>query len=189
MEISRKLVIFPIDQFYAIVGNLTLPEDPYAVSLTDILNDRSAMTHRQGNHEHRSGRIFLDDAECFDLHDNTRRICAKMTEVYIPVHQIRAAIDVHPEHYRGNADKRRESEERRRRHRDLLFPLHGHTVRGVADVLEVYRKSDHFVGLTEVAIDDEPVTSAGVSLSKFLHHLSCPPPDFIAVNLKCVIHS
>ncbi|HYS43095.1 MAG TPA: hypothetical protein VEM32_03850, partial [Geobacteraceae bacterium] len=63
MDTARKLVIFPVDQFYALVGNVTLPKDPYGITLTDILNDRSALTHRQGDHEHRPGRIFLTDAE------------------------------------------------------------------------------------------------------------------------------
>lgn len=188
MDAARKLVIFPVDQFYAVVGNITLPQDPHGVSLIDILNDRSAMTHRKGNHEHRPGRIFLTDAECYALHDNTRRICTLMTEAYIPVQQVRAAIDVHPERYKGCADKRHEAKERVRHHRQMLFALHGHPVCGVADAFEVYRKSDQFVGLTSVAIDEEPA-AAGLSLPKFLHHLGCPLPDFMAVNLRCVIHS
>ena len=189
MDATRKLVIFPVDQFYAVVGNVTLPGNPYGISLTDILNDRSALTHRQGDHEHRPGRIFLTDAEFYDLGDNTRRICTAMTEVFIPVQQIRAVVDVHPERYQGSADKRRESQERVRRSRELLFALHGHAVRGVAEALEVYRKSDQFIGLTGVAIDEEPAATAGLSLPKFLLHLGCPPPDFMAVNLRCVIHS
>jgi hypothetical protein len=189
MDTARKLVIFPVDQFYAVVGNITLPKDPYGISLTDILNDRSALTHRQGDHEHRPGRIFLTGAECYALHDNTRRICTVMTEVFIPVQQVRAVVDFHPERYKGSADKRRESQERVRRSRELLFALNGHAVRGVAEALEVYRKSDQFVGLTGVAIDEEPATAPGLSLPEFLHHLGCPPPDFMAVNLRCVIHS
>ena len=189
MDTARKLVIFPVDQFYALVGNVTLPKDPYGITLTDILNDRSALTHRQGDHEHRPGRIFLTDAEFYALHDNTRRICTVMTEVFIPVQQVRAVVDVHPELYQGSADKRRESQERVRRSRDLTFALHGHAVRGVAEALEVYRKSDQFVGLTGVAIDKEPASAAGLSLAEFLHHIGCPPPDFMAVNLRCIIHS
>jgi hypothetical protein len=189
MDAGRKLVIFPVDQFYAVVGNVTLPKDPYGISLIDVLNERSALTHRQGDHEHRPGRIFLTDAEFYTLHDNTRRICTVMTEIFIPVQQVRAVVDVHPERYQGSADKRRESQERVRRSRELLFALHGHAVRGVAEALEIYRKSDQFVGLTRVAIDEEPATTNGLSLTAFLHHLGCPPPDFMAVNLRRVIHS
>jgi hypothetical protein len=189
MDVTRKLVIFPVDQFYVVVGNVTLPKDPYGISLTDILNDRSALTHRQGDHEHRPGRIFLTDAECYALHDNTRRICTAMIEVFVPVRQIRAVIDVHPERYQGNADKRRESQERVRRNRELLFALHGHTLHGAAETLEVYRKSDQFVSLTGVTINEEPAGAAGLSLPGFLHQIGCPPPDFMAVNLGCVIHS
>ncbi len=186
---ARKLVIFPVDQFYAVVGNVTLSQDPYGISLTDILNERSGMTHRKGNHEHRPGRIFLSAAEFYALDDNSRRICTAMTEVYIPVRQIRAAADVHPERYQGNPDKRRESEDRVRRHRELHFALHGHAMSGMADALEVYRKSEHFVGLTAISIDEETPPLAGVSLPEFLRRLGCPPPDFMAVNLRCVIHS
>jgi len=189
MDAARRLVIFPVDQFYAVVGNITLPKGSYGISLTDILNDRSSLTHRQGDHEHRPGRIFLTDAEFYALHDSTRRICKVMTEVFIPVQQVRAVIDVHPERYQGSADKRREAQERLRRSRELLFALHGHAVRGVAEALEVYRKSEQFVGLTGVAIDEEPATTACPSVLEFLRHLGCPPPDFMAVNLKCVIHS
>jgi hypothetical protein len=189
MAESRKLVIFPVDQFYAVVGNLSLPEDPYGVTLPDILNDRSAQTHRPSDHDHRPGRIFLAEAEFYDLHDNTRRVCAGLTEVYIPVKEIRAALDVHPERYQGSAAKRQEAQERvLRRRRPLLFALHGHLVRGVADGLEVYRKSEQFVGLTEVAIE-EPPPSAGLSLHGFLQLVGCPPPAFVAVNLGCVIHT
>lgn len=189
MDAARKIVIFPVDQFYAMVGNVTLRKDPYGMTLPDILNDRSAMTHRQGDHEHRSGRIFLTDAEIYALHDNTRRICTALNELFIPVHQIRAVVDVNPERYRGNADKRREAQERVRHSRDLLFALHGHAVRGVAEALEVYRKSDQFVGLTGVTIDEEPAAAAVLPLPEFLRHIGCPPPDFMAVNMWCVIHS
>jgi hypothetical protein len=189
MDAARKIVIFPLDQFYAVVGNIALPEDPYCVSLTDILDERSAMTHRKGDHEHRPGRIFLTDAEFYSLHDNTRRICTVMTEVYIPVQQIRAVADVHPERYQGNVAKRRESEERVRQHRQLHFALHEHAVRGVADAREVYRKSEQFIGLTAVAIDEEPAAPARLSLPEFLRHLGCPSPQFMAVNLRCLIHS
>ena len=189
MDAARKIVIFPVDQFYALVGNVTLPKDPYGVSLTDILNDRSALTHRPGDHEHRPGRIFLTGTEFYDLRDNTRRICTVMTEVFIPVQQVRAVVDFHPERYKGSADKRRESQERVRRSRELFFALNGHAVRGVAEALEVYRKSDQFVGLTGIAIAEEPATAAGRSLPEFLRHIGCPPPDFMAVNLRCVIHS
>ncbi len=189
MDKTRKLVIFPVDQFYALTGNVTLDRDPYSITLTDILNDRSAMTHRQGDHEHRPGRIFLTDVEFYPLHDNTRRVCTAITKAFIPLHQIRAAVDVHPEHYQGNSEKRREAKERVRRNRELLFALHGHTVRGVAEELEVYRKRDQFVGLTGVEIGEDPATAAGLSLPEFLRHIACPPPGFMAVNLWCVIHS
>ncbi|HEX8961251.1 MAG TPA: hypothetical protein VF775_06735 [Geobacteraceae bacterium] len=185
---TRRLVIFPVDQFYAIVGNITLPQDPYGISLTDILNERSAMTHRKGNHEHRPGRLFLSDAEFYAMDDNTRRICASMTETYVPVRLIRAAADVHPERYQGNAAKRQESADRVRRHRELHFALRAHAVAGMADALEVYRKSEHFVGLTSVTIGEEQ-SAAGHSLPEFLRRIGCPPPDFMAVNLRDVIHS
>ncbi|HEY6838985.1 MAG TPA: hypothetical protein VI389_09600, partial [Geobacteraceae bacterium] len=78
MDAARKLVIFPTDQFYAVIGNITLPVNPYSMSLTDILTDQSAMTHRKGDHEHRPGKIFLSEAECYGLFDNTQRVCSIM---------------------------------------------------------------------------------------------------------------
>ena len=189
MDKARKLVIFPVDQLYALVGNVTLDRDPYGITLTDIFNERSALTHRQGDHEHHPGRIFLTDAELYSLHDNTRRVCTAMTEIFIPLHQIRAVVDIHPERYQGNPEKRREAQVREHRSRELLFVLHGHSVRGVADELEVYRKRDHFIGLTGVGIVEKPVTAAGLSLPEFLRHIACPPPDFMVVNLRSVIHS
>ena len=188
MNASRKLVIFPVDLFYAIVGNVTMPQDPHGLSLTDILDDRSAMTHPKENHEHRPGRIFLTGAELYAPDDNTRRLCTAMTAIYIPVHLIRAAVDVHPEHYQGNPSKRLESRARVRRPRQLHFALHGHTVSGEADALEVYRKSEQFVGITAITIDEEQ-SAAGLSLPEFLRRIGCPPPDFMAVNLRYVIHS
>ncbi|HEY6839086.1 MAG TPA: hypothetical protein VI389_10110, partial [Geobacteraceae bacterium] len=89
----------------------------------------------------------------------------------------------------GNASKRQESQPRVRHHRDLLFPLHGQAVCGVADALDIYRKSEQFIGLNSITIHEEPATAAGLSLPEFLRHVDCPPPSFMAVNLKCVIHS
>ena len=189
METARRLVIFPVDQFYAVVGNITLPIDPYGISLTDILNDRSGLTHRPGDHEHRPGKVFLTGTEFYALNDPARPICTAMTEVFIPAQQIRAVADLHPERYQGSADKRRESQERVWNRREVLFALHGHAVRGEADALEVYRKSEQFVGLTSIAVDEEPASPAVISLPAFLHRLGCPSPDYMAVNLKRVIHS
>jgi len=188
MELARRLVVFPIDQFYAVVGTVVMATDPYRLTITDICNERSSATHGAREHLHRPGKIYLTDVELYSLQDNTQKVCGSLGAVHLSLKDIRAIIDYHPERYQGNAFKRQEYEERRVVEGAVRFVLHEHVVSGVADQKEIYRRSEEFIGLTRVAIEDIPEAS-GLSLPGFLELVGCRQPDYMAVNLANVYHS
>lgn len=188
MEKSRKIVLFPVGQFYAVVGTITMAADPYSLTITDICNDMSSATHGARNHLHRPGKIYLTAAEFYALNDNTRKVCQAMSSVHLALKDIRAAIDFFPERHKGNQFKRREYGERRVVKGPFRFALHAHVISGVADQQEVYRRSEQFLGLTEVAVEELPEPE-GLSLPGFLEMICCPLPDYMAVNLANVFHS
>jgi len=188
MEFARRLVVFPTDQFYAVVGTAVMETDPYRLTIPDICNERSSATHGAREHLHRPGKIYLRDADFYLLEDNTQKVCCGMESVHLPLKGIRAILDFHPERYQGNASKRQEYEERRVVEGALHFVLHAHVVSGVADQKEIYRRSEEFIGLTRIEIRDLPETS-GLSLPGFLELIGCSQPDYMAVNLANVFHS
>lgn len=188
MENSRKLVLFPVDQFYAVVGTVTMAEDPYSLSIPDIFNDRSHATHGAREHLHRPGRIYLTGAEFYALHDNTQRVCSRLGSVHLRLNDVRAAIDFFPERYRGNEVKRQEHGERKLLEGSLSFALHGHVLSGVADERDIYRRSEEFIGLSRVRVEEVPETES-LSLPGFLELIGCRQPDYMAVNLANVFHS
>jgi len=188
MDFARRLVVFPTDQFYAVVGTVVMETDPYLLTITDICNERSSATHGAREHLHRPGKIYLTEAEFYSIEDNTQKVCTSMPSVHLAQKDIRAIIDYYPERYRGNPFKRQEYEERRVVEGGLKFLLHAHVVGGVADQQEIYRRSEQFIGLTRVAIEELPETD-GLSLPGFLELIGCGRPDFMAVNLANVLHS
>lgn len=188
MEFSRRLVFFPTDQFYAVVGDVRLREDPYQLSIPDIFNEKSRMTHWARNHEHRSGKLFLSNTVFYDLTDNRRRVCPGMTTTHLPLASLRAVADYHPGHYVGSEAKRLEFEERISTPALLRFTLHGHTLEGTVCDLEVYRRSEQFVGVSRLRVVDDEADSA-LSLPAFFDHIDCPRPEYLAVHLGNIFHS
>lgn len=194
MDNTRKVVLFPVDQFYAVVGTITMAANPYRLTLTDICNDMTSATHAARDHHHRSGTIFLTDVNFYSLHDSSQTVCCTLDVVHLAVKNLRAIIDFHPEHFVGNDLKRREHQERNVEEGYVRFPLHDHVFHGVADELDIYRLSDiyrftdKFIGLSKLRIEEAPVT-ARRSLPDFLQEIGCPQPDYMAVNLANVFHS
>lgn len=188
MEFSRRLVLFPSDQFYAVVGDVRLQEDPYQVSIPDIFNEKSRMTHWARDHEHRSGKLFLSNTAFYDLADNRRRVCPTMTTAHLPLASLRAVADYHPENYIGSEAKRLEFEERISTPSQMRFTLNRHTLEGTVCDLEVYRRSEQFVGVSRLRVMDHP-TGPHLSLPAFFEEIGCPQPEYMAVHLGNVFHS
>lgn len=191
---TRKVVLFPVDQFYAVVGVLSMPMDPYRVSLTDICNDMTSATHSARDHLHRPGTLYLTSAKFYSLHDNSLQVCESLVEIHLAVKNVRGVIDFHPEHFEGDPVKRREHSERKPRPGSVRFPLHNQVLYGVADEYEIYRFSDiyrftdKFIGLSKLHIE-EPQPLGALSLAGFLDRIGCRYPDYMAVNLANVFHS
>ena len=194
MEKTRKVVLFPVDQFYAVVGTFTMPVDPYRLTLTDICNDMTSATHGARDHLHRPGTIYLSSVEFYSLHDNTQKVCQALDVIHLAVKNIRGIIDFHPELFEGNPIKRQEHMERQPQPGSVRFPLHDHVLHGVADEYEIYRLSDiyrftdKFIGLSSLQIEEAPVADH-LSLTGFLTRIGCRHPDYMAVNLANVFHS
>lgn len=190
MESSRKLVFFPIDQFYAIVGTITMDIDggPYSTTLADICNEKSSATHAAREHLHRHGKIYLTETEIYSLRDNTQLVCSAMKTVHLALKDVRAVFDYHPERFQGNPLKRLEYKERKLREGSVRFSLHDHVLCGVADESDIYRYSEQFLGLSQVRIEEVP-EMMNLSLPGFLEMIGCPPPDYLAVHLGNVFHS
>lgn len=194
MKKTRKVLLFPVDQFYAVVGIFTMPVDPYRLTLTDICNDMTSATHGARDHLHRPGTIFLTSVEFYSLHDNTQKVCQTLDVIHLAVKNIRGIIDYHPELFEGNPIKRQEYIERKPQPGSVRFPLHDHVLYGVADEYEIYRLSDiyrfsdKFIGLSGLQIEAPP-TAVGLSLPDFLARIGCRHPDYMAVNLANVFHS
>ena len=191
MENGRKLVIFPGDQFYAIVGTIRMPDvegGPYGMTLADLCNDKSGATHGAREHLHRPGRIYLTDAEFYALRDNTQKVCATLNAVHLALKDIRGIIDYHPGRFEGNARKRREQQERTLKMGSLRFLLHDHVLSGEAEEADIYRLSEKFLGLSRLQVEEFP-EMANLSLPGFLEMVGCRQPDYMAVNLARVYHS
>jgi hypothetical protein len=188
MENSRKLVLFPVDQFYAVVGTISMAEDPYSLTITDIFNDKSSATHGARDHLHRPGRIYLSNAEFYALKDNRRKVCCNLDTVHLAMKDVRAVIDFFPDRFKGNPLKRKEYEERKVVAGSVRFSLHAHVLSGVADERDIYRQSEQFIGLTRLRVEEVPVTDR-LSLPGFLELIGCQQPDYMAVNLARVFHS
>lgn len=191
MESERKLVIFPVDQFFAVVGTITMPEiggGPYSLTLADICNDKSSATHASREHLHRPGRIYLSQVECYSLNDNTRKVCSSMSTVHLGLKDIRGVIDYHPEKFKGNPAKRQEQQERMLKMGSVKFHLHEHVLSGVAEELDIYRLSEKFIGLSSLKVEELPETE-DLSLPSFLGRIGCGQPNYMAVNLANVFHS
>jgi len=188
MENDRKLILFPVDQFYAVVGTIRMAEDPYGLSIPDIFNDKSHVTHGAREHLHRPGRIYLSNAEFYALKENRRKVCCALDTVHLAMKDVRAAIDFFPDRYKGNPLKRKEYEERKVVEGNLRFSLHAHVLSGVADEGDIYRRSEQFIGLSRLRVEEVPVTD-GLSLPGFLESIGCQQPDYMAVNLSRVFHS
>jgi hypothetical protein len=194
MENTRKVVLFPVDQFYAAVGNITMTVDPYRLTLTDICNDMTSATHGARDHHHRSGTIYLSSVEFYSLRDNTQKVCRTLNVVHLAVKNIRGIIDFYPERFEGNPLKRQEHLERKLEEGSVRFPLHDHVLYGVANELDIYRLSDiyrftdKFIGLSSLRIEETPATE-NLSLPGFLERIGCRHPDYMAVNLANVLHS
>jgi hypothetical protein len=194
MDKSRKVVLFPVDQFYAIVGTFTMPVDPYRLTLTDICNDMTSATHGARDHLHRPGTVFLTSVEFYSLRDNTQKVCQTLDIIHMAVKNIRGIVDFHPELFEGNPIKRQEYVERKPQPGSVSFPLHDHVLHGVADEYEIYRLSDiyrftdKFIGLSGLRIEETPATEDR-SLPDFLARIGCRHPDYMAVNLANVFHS
>ena len=190
----RKVVLFPVDQFYAVVGILTMPIEAYRVTLTDICNDMTSATHSARDHLHRPGTLFLTSAEFYSLHDNTRKVCQTLDVIHMAVKNIRGIIDFNPELFEGDPVKRREHSERNLQPGSVSFPLHDQLLHGVADEYEIYRLSDiyrftdKFIGLSRLHIEEPPETENN-SLPSFLDRIGCQHPEYMAVNLANVFHS
>lgn len=188
MENSRRLVLFPTDQFYAIVGTIRMREDPYLLSIPDIFNDKSAATHWARDHEHKPGKLFLSETTFFSLYDNTQRACPSIPAIHISLKNVRGAIDLHPGRYQGNDEKRKEYGERTTSTEIMRFTLHDHALSGMVDMREVYRRSEQFVGVNGLHIDDQRRSSA-LTLPEFLDHIDCPHPEYMAVHLGNALHT
>lgn len=188
MEMARKIVLFSTNQFYAIVGTIRMRENPYSLSMPDIFNNKSSATHRARDHEHKPGKIFLSDTEFYALNDNTERVCRSITSIHISLKDMRAAIDFHPEKHQGSAMRRKEYAEGVTATEIVRFTLHAHALSGMADRGEIYRRSERFVGINGVHIDDV-AKSAGPTLPEFLERIGCPQPEHMAVHLGNVLHS
>lgn len=194
MECARKIVLFPVDQFYAVVGTVTMTIDPYRLTLTDICNDMTSATHRARDHHHRSGTLYLTEVEFYSLRDNSRRVSRALDIVHLAVKNIRGIIDFYPERFEGNPLKRHEHQERNPEEGSVRFPLHEHVLSGVAGELDIYRLSDiyrfsdKFLGLSRLRVEETPETE-NLSLPGFLDHIGCRQPDYMAVNLANVFHS
>jgi hypothetical protein len=190
MENCRKLVLFPVDQFYAIVGSiaLTMEGGPYSLTIADICNEKSSATHGAREHLHRPGKIYLSAVEFYSLRDNTQKVCSNLNTVHLALRDIRGIIDYHPEHFQGNPLKRLEHKERRLREGSVRFCLHEHVFFGVADESDIYRLGEQFIGLSKLRIEEVPETE-NLSLPGFLEMIGCRQPDYMAVNLAGVFHS
>ena len=194
MEYTRKIVLFPIDQFYAVVGTVTMALDPYRVTLTDICNDMTSATHQARDHHHRSGTLYLTEVEFYSLRNNAQKVCGSMDIVHLAVKNIRGIIDFHPERFEGNPLKRQEHLDRNLEEGSVCFPLHDHVFCGVANELDIYRLSDiyrfsdKFIGLSRLRLMETPETES-LSLSGFFAMIGCRQPDYMAVNLANVFHS
>lgn len=191
MENSRKLVIFPADQFFAVVGTITMPGmggGPYSMTIADICNDKSSATHGAREHLHRPGRIYLSEVECYSLHDNTRKVCSNLDTLHLGLKDIRGVIDFHPENFKGNPAKRQEQQERTLKLGLVKFNLHEHVLSGVAEEMDIYRLSDKFIGLSSLKVEEFPETG-NLSLPSFLERIGCGQLYYMAVNLASVFHS
>jgi hypothetical protein len=194
MEYARKIVLFPVDQFYAVVGTVTMALDPYRVTLTDICNDMTSATHRARDHHHRSGTLYLSAVEFYSLRNNALKVCGSMETIHLAVKNIRGIIDFYPERFEGNPVKRQEHLDRKLEEGSVCFPLHEHVFCGVAAELDIYRLSDiyrfsdKFIGLSRLSVEVVPETD-NLSLPAFLKSIGCRPPDYMAVNLANVFHS
>lgn len=133
MSKTRKVVLFPVDQFYAIVGTFTMPVDPYRLSLTDICNDMTSATHGARDHLHRPGTIYLSSVEFCSLRDNTQKVSQTRGVIHLAVKNIRGIVDFHPELFEGDPIKRQEYEERKPQPEGVRVPLHDDVLHGVAD--------------------------------------------------------
>lgn len=194
MEYARKIVLFPVDQFYAVVGTVTMTMDPYRVTLTDICNDMTSATHRARDHHHRSGTLYLSAVEFYSLRNNALKVCGSMQAIHLAVKNIRGIIDFYPERFEGNPVKRQEHLDRKMEEGSVCFPLHEHVFCGVAAELDIYRLSDiyrfsdKFIGLSRLSVEEVP-EPANLSLPAFLTSIGCRQPDYMAVNLANVFHS
>ncbi len=190
MDNARKLVIFPVDQFYAIVGTITMAmqEGPYSLTLADICNEKSSATHDARDHMHRPGKIYLTAAEFYSLRDNKQKVCSTMSAVHLALKDIRGVIDFYPDRFQGNPLKRQEHKERNLREGSVQYSLHEHVLLGVADESDIYRYSEQFLGLSRLRIKELPDTE-DLFLPGFLEMIGCPKPDYMAVNLANVFHS
>ena len=194
MENTRKILFFPVDQFYAVAGTITMAVDPYRVTLTDICNDMTSATHRARDHHHRSGTIYLTDVEFYALRNNRQKVCRNLDVVHLAVKNIRGIIDFFPERFEGNPVKRQEHKDRNQEEGSVRFPLHDHVFSGVAEELEIYRLSDiyrfsdKFIGLSRLRMEETAETE-NLSLPGFLEMIGCRQPDYMAVNLANVFHS
>jgi hypothetical protein len=193
MQNTRKIVLFPVAQFYAVVGTITMVMDPYRLTLTDICNDMTGATHFVGDHHH-SGTVYLSSVEFYSLRDNAQRACTTLDVAYFAVKNIRGVIDFHPERFEGNPHKRQEHAERKLEVGTVKFPLYDHVFCGIADELDIYRLSDiyrftdKFLGLSRLSIEEIPKTGE-LPLPDFLHGIGCGHPGYMAVNLANVFHS
>jgi hypothetical protein len=193
MENTRKVVLFPVDQFYAVVGTITMAVDPYRLTLTDICNDMTGATHGPRDHHH-SGTLYLSAVEFYSLRNNAQKVCGTLDVVYVAVKSIRGIIDYDPERFEGNPLKRQEHQERKLEEGSVKFPLHDHVLYGVADELDIFRLSDiyrftdKFIGLSRLRIEEASAMD-NLSLPDFLHRIGCRQPDYMAVNLANVFHS
>jgi hypothetical protein len=194
MNNVRKVVLFPVDQFYAVVGTITMATDPYRLTLTDICNDMTSSTHSARDHHHRSGTIYLSAVEFYSLRNNTQKVCCTMDVIHLAVKSIRGIVDFYPERFEGNPVKRQENIERNLDVGSVRFPLHDHVLHGVANELDIYRLSDiyrftdKFIGLSKLLIEDVPAAE-NLTLPGFLESIGCRHPDYMAVNLANVFHS
>jgi hypothetical protein len=194
MEKPRKVVLFPVDQFYAVVGTFTMPVDPYRLTLTGICNDMTRATHSARDHLHRPGTIYLTSVAFYSLRDNTQKVCQTLDTIHLAVKNLRGIVDFHPELFEGNPIKRQEHEERKPQPGSVRFPLYDHVLYGVADEYEIYRLSDiyrftdRFIGLSSLQTEETPIAE-NLSLPGFLARIGCRHPDYMAVNLANVLHS
>lgn len=188
MNTTRKIVVFPTSKFFAIVGTITMAEDPYDMSLTDICNFKSHATHHAREHEHKPGKLFLTDTEFYSLKDNSQRQCVDLDQIHIALKDIEAIIDVEPAYFTGNKEKRAEQEQRYATKEKIRFVLRSHVISGSVDSQKVYRNSGAFVSISHVSIDDAD-NSSNQDLSQFLESIKCPQPAYMAIYLENILHS